>query len=355
MGIEVSIKKELPGFSLDIDLNENSNRIGILGSSGAGKSLTLKCIAGIEHPDSGRIAVNGRVLFDSETKTDLIPQKRNTGYLFQNYALFPVMSVYKNIASGIRSKDKEKVRERVSGLIKKFRLSGLEDRLPSELSGGQQQRTALARIMACEPEVILLDEPFSALDMYLKDHMQEELKELLSDYEGLVIMVSHSRDEIFRFSDRLLIIDEGRVAAHGNTREVFASPGNRAAARLTGCKNFSRVTVISDHVLRADDWGIELKLTQMIPEDTEFIGYRAHEFEPVWGEREDNSIRFSLSSKAELQFEKNYYIKPEKEDFDRESLITWFVQRDLWEELEEKGLPAYLKFREKDIMFLKRS
>lgn len=355
MGIEVSIKKKLGDFSLSLDLNESSKRIGILGSSGSGKSMTLKCIAGIECPDSGRIAVNGRVYYDSASGINLIPQKRNTGYLFQNYALFPTMSVYKNIASGLRHKDKEKVKERVSEMIRKFRLSGLEDRLPSELSGGQQQRTALARIMAYEPEAILLDEPFSALDMYLKDHMQEELMELLSDYEGLVIMVSHSRDEIFRFSDRLLIIDEGRVAAHGNTRELFASPGSRAAARLTGCKNFSHVTVLSDHILRADDWGIELKLEGKIPEGTEYIGYRAHEFEPLWGDREENSIRFSLSSKAELQFEKNYYIKPEKEDFDRESLITWFVQRDRWKELSEKGLPTYLKFREKDIMFLKRS
>lgn len=353
MSLTVKIEKHLENFDLNIDITEDYKRIGILGASGSGKSMTLKSIAGIERPDSGRILLDGRVLFDSSSKTDIKPQQRKVGYLFQNYALFPKMTVAQNIAAGIHSKDKEKTKIRVNEMIAKFRLEGLEERLPSELSGGQQQRVALARIMAYEPDVILLDEPFSALDVYLKDRMQEELMEMLSGYAGTVIMVSHSRDEIYRFSDRLLIIDQGRVINHGNTKEIFRNPGTRSAAKLTGCKNFSSVMVLDDHTLRAEDWGITLKLSGSIPEDTTFIGYRAHEFVPIWGERKENCIRFELSSKAELQFEKNYYVKPEREKYDRDSVITWFVQRNMWEELDKKGLPDYLQLKESDILFLK--
>ncbi|MCR4589854.1 MAG: ATP-binding cassette domain-containing protein [Lachnospiraceae bacterium] len=353
MGTEVRIKSRYDGFSLDIDFQEDSKRIGILGASGAGKSLTLKTIAGIERPDYGRIVLNGRVLFDSEKRIDVIPQKRSAGYLFQNYALFPNMTVFQNIAAGLHFKDREKISGRTEEMISTFRLQGLENRLPSELSGGQQQRVALARIMAYDPEIILLDEPFSALDIYLKDRMQEELKEMLGNYEGTVIMVSHSRDEIYRFSERLLILDEGRVLNHGDTKEIFAFPGTKAAAVLTGCKNISAATVLDEHVIRADDWGIQLTVKGTIPPDTKYLGYRAHEFEPIWGEREENCIRFSLASEAELQFERNYYIRPEGSDNSRDALITWFVQRHKWEELDIKGMPSFLKFKEKDMLFLR--
>lgn len=352
MSLTVKIEKHLENFDLNIDLTEDSKRIGILGASGSGKSMTLKSIAGIEHPDSGKILLDGRVFYDSSLKTDIKPQQRNVGYLFQNYALFPRMNVARNIAAGIRSKDAEKIKNRVNEMIVKFRLEGLEERAPSELSGGQQQRVALARIMAYEPDAILLDEPFSALDVYLKDRMQEELMEMLSGYGGTVIMVSHSRDEIYRFSDRLLIIDRGRVISHGNTKDIFRNPGTRSAARLTGCKNFSTVMVVDDHILRAEDWGITLRLSGTIPEGTTFIGYRAHEFVPVWGDRKENCIRFELASRAELQFERNYYVKPEREDYDRDSVITWFVQRNMWEELDNRGLPDYLQLKESDILFL---
>jgi len=344
MSLEVKIKKNLNDFSLDIDFSEESS---------TGKSMTLKAIAGIEHPDSGRISIDGRVLYDSGSRINIKPQHRKAGYLFQNYALFPTMNVVQNIAAGIHTKEKEKKRLRTEEMVRFFRLKGLENRLPSELSGGQQQRVALARIMAYEPEVILLDEPFSALDVYLRDRVQEELMELIADYKGTVIMVSHSRDEIYRFSDRLLIIDKGRIIRHGNTRDVFRNPETRAAARMTGCKNFSAVTVKDEHTIIADDWGITLKLSGKVPAGTAYIGYRAHEFVPVWGEREENCIRFDLSSHAELPFEKNYYIKPEKDEYGRDSVITWFVQRSMWEEMDKKGFPSYLRLKESDILFLK--
>ena len=263
------------------------------------------------------------------------------------------MTVEKNIAAGLKGSRKEK-EERGREMIKKFRLEGLERQLPGQLSGGQQQRVALARIMAYEPDVILLDEPFSALDMFLKDQLQREMVELLADYAGTVVLVSHDRDEVYRFSDELLIMDQGRVVAAGPTKEIFHSPGNKAAARLTGCKNFSRARKLDLHTLEAVDWGITLKMKQEIRDDVAHIGYRAHDFIPVWGERGENMIRFNLESSAVLPFERNYYIRSEStaEEASKE-VLCWFVQREEIAVLEERGMPDHLAFDEEKILLLK--
>ena len=237
MAIEVKIQRKLNTFELNIDFKSDSKRIGILGASGCGKSMTLKSIAGIEPPESGLIKIEGKTVYDSENKVNLKPQKRNIGYLFQNYALFPTMTVEKNIAAGLKGKKQENAK-RVREMIEKFQLTGLEKRFPAELSGGQQQRVALARIMAYKPDVILLDEPFSALDMYLKDRLQQELQELFEDYEGTVIMVSHSRDEVYRFSEELLIIDQGQIV-----REISAEELEHA------CRKCIRLTVSDTRAL----------------------------------------------------------------------------------------------------------
>lgn len=358
MAVTVEIRRKLDNFLLDINFHSDARRLGILGASGCGKSMTLKSIAGIELPDEGHIEVEGRIFFDKEKKINLKPQIRNVGYLFQNYALFPTMTVEKNIAAGLKGSKREK-EARVREMVEKFRLQGLEKRLPGKLSGGQQQRVALARIMAYEPEMILLDEPFSALDMYLKDQLQRELAEMLADYEGTVIMVSHNRDEVYRFSEELLVIDQGKIAVSGKTKEIFRNPVSREAARLTGCKNFSKARRIDAHTLEAEDWGVTLTTQQEIPEYTEYIGYRAHDFIPVWNTGQDGEagaddgdsgqydmLRFELESSAELPFEKNYYIKAGK-------TVCWFVQREKVRELEERGMPDYLAFDEEKLLFLK--
>lgn len=199
MSMEVEIHKKLGDYKLDVHWKSTKKRIGILGASGSGKSLTLKSIAGIEHPDQGHIQIADHVLYDSDSRICLKPQKRNVGYMFQNYALFPTMTVEQNVGAGLLDRQsgrkkflltgsadaKKKKQEQVEKMIHRFRLEGLEKRLPRELSGGQQQRVALARIMAYEPTVILLDEPFSALDVFLKDRLQQEMMELLSDYDGI--------------------------------------------------------------------------------------------------------------------------------------------------------------------------
>ena len=365
MSIKVQIQRKLDSFLLDISFQSECRRIGILGASGCGKSMTLKSIAGIETPDQGHIEAEGRTLFDRADRINLKPQKRNVGYLFQNYALFPTMTVEKNIAAGLKGSRQEN-EVRVREMVKKFQLQGLEKRLPGQLSGGQQQRVALARIMAYEPDVILLDEPFSALDMYLKDRLQQELMDMLADYRGTVIMVSHNRDELYRFSEELLIIDQGHIAAAGETKELFRNPVSREAARLTGCKNFSRARRLDAHTVEAEDWGITLHAKGEIPEDVQWLGYRAHDFVPVWGERGENMLRFDLESSALLPFEKNYYLRPENSagyiesgaaadtDHHQEAQnICWFVQREKIEELDAKGFPNYLLFKEDRILFLK--
>lgn len=187
MSLVVDIKKDFGRFRLDVEFEAGSGEVtGLLGASGCGKSVTLKCVAGIEKPDEGRIVLDGRVLFDSERRIDLTPQRRRVGYLFQNYALFPNMILAQNIAVGVR--DRAKRRETVERLVKSFYLEGCEGKYPRQLSGGQQQRAALARILASEPEVLMLDEPFSALDSYLKWQVELEVEQELPDgleYAGI--------------------------------------------------------------------------------------------------------------------------------------------------------------------------
>ena len=197
MAVSVDIEKKLHGFTLKVKLESDGSPMGILGASGSGKSMTLRCIAGIQTPDSGRIVVNDKVLFDSEKKINLKPQERKVGYLFQNYALFPTMTVEKNIACGYRG-DKKQLKAKVADYIERYQLNGLEKRYPGQLSGGQQQRVALARILAYEPEALLLDEPFSAMDTYLREGLRLELSKVLADYDGVSVMVTHDRDEAFQ-------------------------------------------------------------------------------------------------------------------------------------------------------------
>lgn len=353
MAVYVDIRKTLDDFSLNVQFTSNARRIGILGASGCGKSMTLKNIAGIEAPDAGKIAINERVLYDSAEKINIKPQRRNVGYLFQNYALFPTMTVEQNIAAGLTG-TKEQKRRRVYEMAERFQLGTLLHRFPAELSGGQQQRTALARIMAYEPEVILLDEPFSALDMFLKDRLQQELLEFLKEYEGTVIMVSHNRDELYRFSEDLVILNHGTVEAAGGVKELFADPRTTEAARLTGCKNIVSIKRIDAHCLEAPDWGLVLHTQREIPERTAAIGYRAHEFLPVWGERGENCMKVRLQSMAELPFEQQYYLLAETgtDSGVSQKNLCWYVQRERWGQLRDKGLPDYLELQEDQVLFL---
>ena len=196
MELHVDIQKNLGGFQLKAAFDTREAFTALLGASGCGKSLTLKCIAGVERPDRGRIVLDGQVLFDSEQGINLPPQKRQVGYLFQNYALFPNMTVEQNILCGLRDRRNREERRRVlAEMCGLLQLEGLEQQKPSQLSGGQAQRTALARILVTQPRLLLLDEPFSALDSHLRDELQPQLQALLQRLGQQTLMVTHSRDE----------------------------------------------------------------------------------------------------------------------------------------------------------------
>lgn len=352
--IEVNIDKTLGKFHLQLHLKSKSKRIGILGASGCGKSMTLKCIAGIETPDAGKIILENKTLYDNEQKINIKPQQRRIGYLFQNYALFPTMTVRKNIMAGLKCTRSEQ-EQIASQMIKKFQLEGLENRLPGELSGGQQQRVALARIMAYEPDVILLDEPFSALDEFLKDKLQQELIEMLADYPGTVILVSHSRDEIYRFSEELIVMDAGKMICHGETKELFDAPTRKEAARLTGCKNIIEAVREDEHHLNIPAWDVCLTLKQTIDESIHYIGIRAHDFVPIWDgdeteEEKKEWLPVRVDSVAKLPFEQKYFLYPADEKAEN---ICWFVQQDQWPILEEKGMPSWLEIPEEKLLLLK--
>ncbi|MDR1625173.1 MAG: ATP-binding cassette domain-containing protein [Spirochaetia bacterium] len=303
MSIKVSIRKRLSrSFTLETEFETGgADCLGILGASGSGKSMTLKCIAGIETPDEGHISAKGRVFFDSAKKINLKPQARRVGYLFQNYALFPRMTVQENIVAAFPSAGEETLR-RARVFIERFGLSGLERLLPNQLSGGQQQRTALARMLIREPEVILLDEPFSALDTNLREQMQLQFLELLKSRQD-IIMVTHSRDEVYKLCGETLVMDKGRVIGKGKTVELFANPGTVQAARITGCKNISPIRVTGPGEIFAPDWGLSLRAAAPLESGVTHVGIRAHDFRPARGEG-FNEIRLSVKQNPEEPFER---------------------------------------------------
>ena len=318
--LEVNIRKALKEYDLELSFSVGKGCLGILGASGCGKSMVLKSVAGIVAPDSGSIRLcwegggegfSEKVLFDAGKRINLRPQRRKVGYLFQNYALFPNMTVGENIASGLslqksgrerragrdgsggqkgwkgwkfsvpwrRSLDSQGLVEK---LTEQFRLNGLEDRYPRQLSGGQQQRVALARILASQPDVLLLDEPFSAMDAYLKEGLRLELSRVLERCRKPAVLVTHDRDEAYQLCQYLLLMDRGKVIARGETKELFNNPGSCQAARLTGCKNISRIRILGDYRVQAVDWGgLELTVGQPVTEDVTAVGIRAHDFMPL--------------------------------------------------------------------------
>lgn len=273
MSLSVDIKKRRANFLLDVRFSAENEIMGVLGASGCGKSMTLKCIAGIETPDAGRIVLGGKVLFDSDQGVDLPPQARGVGYLFQNYALFPHMTVAENIEAGM----KPGAKRGAASYLRVFYLDGLGSHYPAQLSGGQQQRAALARIFASEPEILMLDEPFSALDSCLKWQVELELAKILERYPKTVLFVSHDRNEVYRFCDRVAVLSDGRLEGVKAKQALFDAPETLAESKLSGCKNHSRAAVLNERRVYASDWGLELDLAAAAAEEIRYVGIRAHD------------------------------------------------------------------------------
>ncbi|HLI29612.1 MAG TPA: ATP-binding cassette domain-containing protein, partial [Terriglobia bacterium] len=184
MELEVDIEQRFKDFRLEVRFRAGNKPLGILGPSGSGKSMTLRCIAGLETPARGTIVLNGKRLFDSARGINLPSRERRVGFLLQDYSLFPHLTVAENITFGLRRFPRESIRQTLAEQIERFKLQGLEERTPRQLSGGQQQRVALARALATEPEVLLLDEPLSALDVHLRSQMETLLIETLAAFPG---------------------------------------------------------------------------------------------------------------------------------------------------------------------------
>jgi len=282
MSLIVDIKKRLGSFELNSCFEaEPGEVLGILGSSGCGKSITLRCIAGIITPDFGKIVLDGKTLFDSKKHLSLRPQQREVGLFFQNYALFPNMTVEQNILTGLsREKDKAEKKKACAAMIEMLRLTGLEKHKPHQLSGGQQQRVALARILVSKPKIVMLDEPFSALDSYLRWQTEMDISEVLREFNMTTLLVSHSRDEIYRMCDKVCVVSQGSFEKRIDVNELFTNPGTISAALLSGCRNFSAIERIDENHIRAIDWNTTLECTQEVLPSHAFIGVRSHSFRP---------------------------------------------------------------------------
>ena len=273
MALSVDIRKKMGDFQLEVRFEAEQETLALLGASGCGKSVTLRCVAGILTPDEGKIVLDGVTLFDSAAKINLPPQKRQVGYLFQQYALFPNMTVRQNIAAAVR--DKQRRKAVTEEKLRQFRLEEVADKRPGQISGGQQQRTALARILASEPKTILLDEPFSALDSYLKYQLEVELAETLEQFPGTVLWVSHDRGEVFRNCRRVCVLDQGRSQGTVTLRELFHQPVTEAAARLSGCKNYADAVPKGTAVF-LPEWGLTLDCGREVSPDIRRVGIRSH-------------------------------------------------------------------------------
>ncbi len=350
MALYVDICKRLNNYDLQVKFEAKEEIFALLGASGCGKSMTLKCIAGIEKPDSGKIILNGRVLYDSSQNICLLPQQRKVGYMFQDYALFLKMTVEKNIRSGICTgffnrkaiihKNVEKI---IKEIIHRFRLEGLEKQYPDQLSGGQKQRVAMARMLVAEPEIILLDEPFSALDSYLKYQMIQEMEDILKELNTTVIFVSHDRDEVYRLSNVIGAMKNGTIEVIETKKKFFDNPKTVTAAILSGCKNIIRVRKEDSHHVRALEWDISIYTEKEVPDNISAIGIRAHDFIPEsnlnlannkkWGKQDLNRFKV-LPHKYKVeedQFEWSIYFQCDENMSEK---MQWKVTKYLWSKEE---------------------
>jgi len=337
----VDIQKQYGSFYLDVSFSTSTRSLGVLGASGAGKSLILRCIAGLETPDRGKIILNGRTLFDSEQKINLLSRDRNVGFLFQNYALFPHLTVTQNIVFGLpKGLSAAQIQQKVEAQLRSISLLELRDRYPSQLSGGQQQRVALARTSIGQPDILLLDEPFSALDTHLRSQMERELIATLQNYEGVTLFVSHNIEEAYRICDDLLILDRGQIIAHDRKAIVLDHPITSIAARLTGCKNFSHASQVNSNTILAVDWDCQLQVDLAIPDHPFQVGIRAHHLIFVTDRSKPNTFPCWLVQTSETPHRLTLYLKLNSPPtFDRDYHIQAEIFKEKWLVMQQNPLP----------------
>jgi molybdate transport system permease protein len=346
-GLLVEIEKQLANFSLNTVFTVQQETLGLLGGSGSGKSMTLRCIAGVETPTKGRIVLNGQTLFDSDKRINLPSHCRKVSLVFQNYALFPHMTVTQNIAFGLQHLPKAMRSPQVNQQLALLQLQGLGDRYPHQLSGGQQQRVALARALATEPEVLLLDEPFSALDTYLRSQVERQLIETLSTYKGVTLFVTHNLEEAYRVCEKLMVMSGGRAIAFDSKHQIFEHPQTLRVAQLTGCKNFSRAVAVRPNAIEAIDWGVTLYVMETIPQDLTDVGIRAHQMNlmPSPDPGQNNTFPCWLASTSETPHRMTLFLKLNAES---QGLQDYHVQAEMfkekWQTIKDHPFPWYVRF-----------
>jgi len=344
------IEKNLKGFSLNVHIHTKSGVTALMGSSGSGKSMTLRCIAGVSKPDRGHIELNGKVLFDSEKNINLPPQKRNTGFLFQDYALFPNMTVRQNIMTGVKEKKRLKRRSAAESLAQVFHLYPHLDKYPHQLSGGEKQRCALARILAGSPDILMLDEPFSSLDSHLRWELEMELAALFRDFPKPVLYVSHNRDEVYRLCGDIAVINNGKSEIAGDKWALFKNPVTVQAARLTGCKNIAAAAV-QGTLVSVPDWGVEFNLAEP-RHDIRYIGIRANHIVPASAAHTDDiaaSISFEIVNEIEDTFTVILMVRKQGTNLPP---IRWEMRKKDREAL--RNVPQELALLKEHILFLKQ-
>ena len=355
IGLFVDIEKYLPIFNLSVTFNCQNQPLGLLGASGSGKSLILRSLAGVETPSRGRIVLNGRILFDSEKGINLPSRQRRIGFVVQNYALFPHLTVAENIAFGLPQKLPTKIiRQQIANQLELVQLPGMENRYPHQLSGGQQQRVAIARALASRPEVLLLDEPFSALDTHLRAQLERQMIKTLSNYDGVTIFVTHNMDEAYRICENLLVMEKGRAIANNSKQKIFERPDSVSLAKITGCKNFSRAIIINNQQLKAIDWDVKLHTVSMIPDYLAYTGIRAHQI--IFGRDlgDINTFPCWLANAIEGPHRVTLYLKlNQPSNHDRDFHIQAELYKDKWLEIKEQALPWTVTLSPQRLLLLK--
>ena len=354
-----NIRKKLGGVDIlnGVDLSvEEGEVVVILGPSGSGKTTLLRTINFLAPADQGTITIDGLTV-DSQKHhhKETLALRRKTGMVFQNYNLFRNKTVIQNITEGLTTVRKiphEQAVETAMALLKKVNLENRASAYPAQLSGGQQQRVALARMMIGEPEVILLDEPFSALDGYLKDIMQRDMQNFLKEYTGDMILVTHSRDEAYKFCGHLTILDSGQALTTGETKKLFERPGILQAARLTGCKNFSAVQKMGEHNIYAVDWDLMLQTKDVVPDDVTHVGIRGHWMKGS-SEGGENRMEVEVVEYIETTFEHQYLLK-NKKGGDCQP-VWWMCPKEDFEEDPHTKVPKYIHFPAEHLMLLKEA
>lgn len=279
MSLKMHVVKQIDDFHLKVDLELEDGVTGLLGYSGSGKTMTLKMIAGIVTPDKGQIILNDRILFDSDKNINLKPQERKVGLMFQSYALFNHMTVYENIAIGMRQPKKAQP-PLIEKWLQLLQLENIKDQKPKTLSGGQKQRTALARILAQEPEILLLDEPFSALDSHLIFTIEKAFKKALDCFQGTVLYISHNRYEVYKYCKYAAVMSLGSVKEYNEIQKLFTDCKTVSAAQLTGCRNIAAARRLSEEEIEVADWQLKVK-REAAQGPVAYVGIREGDFSLV--------------------------------------------------------------------------